>query len=675
MHRYRGVFVFLSASVLLASLQGIAEAQEGEQQNGGRLVIAVTAPEAPPVIDGKLDDACWQKAGPYDSFYCPDWNGTPPEKTQAYITADAKALYVAVRCEDKSPDDIVANETRRNGDVWNEDNVDVFVDPAGQRKDFYDFRVTARGTQREDIPGGSASKIEWRGDWNAAAVRTDYGWSAELAIPYSILRFPPGQSTFNLGIQRQFGRERVSAVWPNLGKSWDRSLCADITGLHPEVAVKRVVWMPYSTLDLGGGGSTAGSGMDVQYKLANGLTVLGAYNPDFTQIEDVVEPISFSYTERYLPDRRPFFVTGQDGFLPQSMLLYTRRIGDFDAGAKLFGTLGSETYGFLDALTFGGDNSLAMQWGHKFNDSADMKTQLVSYSPEAGPANVAFGIEGGHTWRQPEGGGRDVVWGNAFFTRDGELGMGSALLIGGFRDHGLGTVQYDWGLRRVTSDFHPTLGYAPEVDNIGGWLNLRQTWLYEKGDVYGRQWMVSMGYWPRLESNGMLSQSIAPGYAWLTKNGQLWVVQVEKGEYEGLNSSGLMFLHAWRDNDTYHRGEVTAVAGPRGGGDLAYLHLIQRLKPSARLAMAVEAEWIHLVMPDPSESQIGYQTIVTTSYDITTEKSVAARCIATQDGLSVYAAYRQAVRRGLDAYVILGDPDPARTGFVPRVAVKLIQAF
>ncbi len=160
MHRYREPFSFLLASVLLASFQGLAMGQDGDKQNSTRPVIAVAAPEAPPVIDGKLDDACWEKAGPYDSFYCPDWDGTPPEKTQAYITADSKALYIAVRCEDKSPDDIVANETRRNGDVGNEDNVDVFVDPAGQRSSFYDFRVTARGTQREDIPGGSASKID-----------------------------------------------------------------------------------------------------------------------------------------------------------------------------------------------------------------------------------------------------------------------------------------------------------------------------------------------------------------------------------------------------------------------------------------------------------------------------------------------------------------------------------
>ena len=87
--------------------------------------------------------------------------------------------------------------------------------------------------------------------------------------------------------------------------------------------------------------------------------MLGKFHPDFSQIEDVVEPISFSYTERYLPDLRPFFATGEAGYLPPDELLYTRRIEDFDAGVKLFGTLGKDTVGFLDVPTAGEENALA----------------------------------------------------------------------------------------------------------------------------------------------------------------------------------------------------------------------------------------------------------------------------------------------------------------------------
>jgi hypothetical protein len=67
--------------------------------------------------------------------------------------------------------------------------------------------------------------------------------------------------------------------------------------------------------------------------------------------------------------------------------------------------------------------------------------------------------------------------------------------------------------------------------------------------------------------------------------------------------------------------------------------------------------------------------VITTSCDLTTEKSIAARFIIGDGGLSLYGAYRQVVRRGTDAYIVIGDPDPARTGFTPRLAIKLVRVL
>ena len=636
-------------------------------------VIQVAPAHPAPTIDGNLDDPCWAEANKLEGFYCPEWDAPAPEETIAYLCADEKAIYIAVLCRDRSPEDIVARETRRNGDLSNEDYLRVAIDRAHQHGDSYVFDVNSCGAQKDYAPGGSAAKIEWRGDWSAAAARTPEGWQAEVAIPFSILRYPPEQKCFGLSITRVFGRERVHAAWPNMGKTEDPTLAADLTGLTLPKPRHRPLFMPYLTADSGDGYEQGlDAGLDVQYKLPNGLTALGAFNPDFKQIEDVVEPISFSYTERYLADPRPFFVTGQQGFLPKEHLLYTRRLQDFDAGLKLFGTVGDETIGLLDAAAFGQENSLAGAWNHRFDDRDNARLLLVSHQQLAVPDNLALGFDACRTWHHPNG--ADGLWTVLYQTQTEGAGSGSSSAIGGWHDRGLGAISYDWTLRRVTPDFNPALGYYPDLDHIGGSFNMQKTVLYEQGPIFGRQWILNLDYYPRLEGEGFLLSSISPTYALLTRGGRLYAVQVARAQQYGFDSSYAGFVHAWNDADTYRRGEITLVQGQAAGGDLTYYRLNQGLRPTAGLSLRLGGEYTDLAFPDGT-SATNYQTVVTASYDLTTEKSVAARAIWRDRGFSAYAAYRQVVRKGMDAYLVVGDPDPSETGITNRFLLKLIWAF
>ena len=166
--------------VVGAGLLGAATA--GVSADGAASKAARTAPiidavytKTPPVIDGKLDDECWSQASRLEGFTCPGVDTPPPDETIGLVILDEQYLYVGFICRDKTPDDISAKETRRNGDVGRDDSVALALDPWHQHNDFYQFTVTAAGTQAEQIPGGSATKIEWRGDWRGAAVRTADG--------------------------------------------------------------------------------------------------------------------------------------------------------------------------------------------------------------------------------------------------------------------------------------------------------------------------------------------------------------------------------------------------------------------------------------------------------------------------------------------------------------------
>lgn len=646
-----------------------AAAPASEATRRGPAVELVYADTAP-VIDGQLDDACWAEATRIEGFYCSNWDADAPEETIGLICADDQAIYVAAICRDTTPDDIVCEETRRNGDMSSDDTVTFAVDPNHRHRDFYAFQVNSGGAQSENIPGDSATKIEWRGDWTAAASRTPDGWQAEMAIPFSILRWPPDQTTVSFVLGRHFARERVQGYWPNMGPTDDATLAADLTGLRLRAEAPRPIFMPYLTADYGDTDHPGlDTGLDIQYQLPSGLTALGVINPDFKQIEDVVEPISFSYTERYLRDPRPFFVTGQDGFLPREHLFYTRRIEDFDAGVKLFGTVGNDTIGILDAVTLGEENAFAATWRHDFDEDNWMRTSAVSHQQDGLPDNFSGELSAGRNWRHPDG--SDGIWTVLYRSFEQGAGSGSSYALGGQHNRGPGELQYDWMIRRVTPDFRPSLGYFVDVGNIGGSVTLGQIDFYESGPVEVRQMQLGLSYYPYLEGDGILSSYISPSYFVRTRNARLYGLTMSHGRDYDYPSTDVSALYGWNVMDLHRSGQFQAVRGRRAGGRYSYYTLDQGLRATERLGLRVGGEYVHLSLPG-SVGVHQYQTVLTTTYDISPERCIAARGIWRDAGFSAYASYRQVVRRGMDAYVILGDPNPSLTGVANRVTFKLI---
>jgi hypothetical protein len=653
-----------------ASAGSTTEAKQAEKKWIPPAIQAVCV-EAPPDVDGKLDEACWQKASRLEGFFAPSVDQAPPEETTGLICVDEAAIYVGFICKDRTPEDIRATETRRNGEIWGDDAVEFDLDPWHQHQESYCFLVTARGTQSEGIPGGSATKIEWRGDWTAAASRTPDGWQAELAIPFSILRYPPGQTTFGFAIFRGFSKERIWVAWPIMeGREFNPQQAADLVGLHPPVQRPRPVLMPYVTADVGDFvGRRFDTGLDVQYRMPSGLTALATLNPDFKQIEDIVEPISFSYTERYLPDRRPFFITGQEGFFPREHLLYTRRIRDFDAGLKLFGKLGPDTIGILDAITYGSENSFAAKWGHDLDPDFRGNLLLVSHRKAGEPHNLAYGLDAGRVKRCPDGG--DNLWVVLYQSQTQGKASGGSYGIGGEHWRGTGQLHWDWMFREVTADFDPVLGYYTSQNSIGGAFSLGKAQYYEHGAIRDQGWNVGVSHFPRLDGSGMLESSLRPSRFWEWRSGRYVNVGLDLAREYNQDSSDVFTSLGWNQTDMYRNGRVFALRGVRAGGDYSYYSLGQGFRPQRCLSVRVNAEYSHLEPPS-EEAGHNYQTVMTASYDLTPEKCLAARAIWRDAGFSAYASYRQVVRRGMDAYVIGGDPDPARTGFAGRVAVKLI---
>lgn len=144
-------------------------------------VIRAVKVNPPPQIDGLLDDHAWTIASKVDGF---TYRGkVPRQRTIAWCCWDPEKLYFAFDCKDTEPKMIRAQQIKRNGSIWSDDSVVVNIDCLHDHSSCYEFGVNCRGTQYEYIPGGSALKVEWRGDWRAACRRYDGGDRDPLQHP------------------------------------------------------------------------------------------------------------------------------------------------------------------------------------------------------------------------------------------------------------------------------------------------------------------------------------------------------------------------------------------------------------------------------------------------------------------------------------------------------------
>jgi len=336
--------------------QELKSPMQGSQRT---LTVALIADESPPTIDGDLADPVWGRASPSGDFWNSIQDRAPSDRTEVLALMDGKYLYFGFRIYESEPAVIQATRTVRDGKLGYDDSITIELDTFFNRRDISEFTVNPLGTQTDKIAGGRSTKIEWKGDWLGAATRTEYGWSAEFAIPFAILNYDKDSKRFGVNFRRYQSRTREQSYWADITPQELEEEMGHIDGLVlPTLAEKRAwTFMPFALAGRnieGGDGarekSLATVGLDVRYQPRPDLTAAFAINPDFSQVEAAIANISFSYSEKSLKENRPFFQEGADYFDDDddnNEYFYSNRIPDFDIGAKSFGRMGHTQYGLL----------------------------------------------------------------------------------------------------------------------------------------------------------------------------------------------------------------------------------------------------------------------------------------------------------------------------------------
>src|SRR6185295_1991773 len=207
---------------------------------------ATPAPPHPPIpatrltgsinVDGELNEPIWQTAPPVTEMFQmePDQGQPCSQKCEVRVAYDDGAIYVGARLFDSAPDSIIARLSRRDESVPS-DRFSCYLDPYHDKRSGYYFLVNAAGTMFDGtLSNDGMEDGSWDGVWDAKVHRDDKGWSVEMRIPYSQLRFRPGPSmTWGINFRRVIvrrGEESFLAYQPR-NESGFVSRWPDLVGL------------------------------------------------------------------------------------------------------------------------------------------------------------------------------------------------------------------------------------------------------------------------------------------------------------------------------------------------------------------------------------------------------------------------------------------------------------
>ena len=315
--------------------------------------LKATKAARPPIIDGRVDEAAWQAtptAGDFVQFE-PRRGDRASVRTEARVLYDAAHLYVAFRVWDAEP--LTAQLTQRDANLFSDDSVAISLDSFFDHRTGYFFVTNPLGTQWDGriADDGRQTDSTWDAPWRVAVQRLGDGWSAEFDIPFSSIKFAAGKGrTWGINFAQTRRRSLEFASWAGpLDLRTRVSQSGLLIGLDVDPPARRHQVIPYGLSRVQDGVAPDWQvGVDVRYAVTPRMSVYGTVNPDFATVEADQEQINLTRFEVSLPEKRQFFLEGQELFSQRIRTFYSRRIAGIEAGGKVLGKEGPWTVAFLN---------------------------------------------------------------------------------------------------------------------------------------------------------------------------------------------------------------------------------------------------------------------------------------------------------------------------------------
>ncbi|KPJ90443.1 MAG: hypothetical protein AMS18_10890 [Gemmatimonas sp. SG8_17] len=393
-------------------------------------------------LDGRLDEAAWAGAPPITDFIQSQPNTGYPatELTEVRVLFDAKNLYVGAVCHESEPDHLTVTSLERDYQTLDSDVFGVALDTFFDRRNAFLFWINPRGAIR-DAQAFDDSRTRddaWDGVVAVSTSVADSGWTVEMAIPWTTLRFRPTQSqqTWGVNFQRRIRRNNEDTYWAPLERReylHKMSRGGTLRGLEGVRPGRNLTVKPYVRALRAAGddiveeerGNDYDAGLDLKYGITSRMTLDLTYRTDFSQVEVDQEQVNLTRFQTFFPETRDFFLENSGMFtfgdvrglsgeprtsvsLRDFTLFHSRQIGlrnrspvPIVAGGRLTGHVGEFQLGLLNVQTgsFEGDpaeNFSVVRLRRRVLGNSDIGFMFGNrQATDSGPAqyNRSFGVD------------------------------------------------------------------------------------------------------------------------------------------------------------------------------------------------------------------------------------------------------------------------------------------
>lgn len=532
-------------------------------------------------LDGILDEESWKQAAQFQFFMHSPGNGIKPtEQTAAYIMYDDRYLYVAGKMWDSDASKIQSPTKKRDDLGLNNDWFGIFLDTFNDKENALAFFTTPSGLRTDyqiynDAQGYFPANIDWNTFWDVAVNQNDEGWTVEMRIPITSLRFQDenGLTTMGFTFTRFVPRISEWSSYPNISNQWGfwslfkPSQYAEIT-FESLNSRKPLYIAPYL---LGGitqrnllndqetgyaleNTHTFEPGLDVKFGLTSNLTSDITINTDFAQVEADDQQVNLTRFSLFFPEKRLFFLertsTFDFGFGEQDRLFYSRRIGIQNGepsriygGARVVGRVGSWDLGLISMQTEAtGDissqnNSVLRLRRQVINENSYLGSMITSDIGADGSQNIGYGVDGVFklfrqsylttAWAQTLNDGDNISLLSANPTRF-RMNLEN-------RDYSGFIYHLDYSYSGV--DYNPTLGFQ----NRSNFTQLENSvgfgWIPRGHSFINRHQLRTTGFLVLSNTTGLTeSAEVGPNYSLSTRKDQVLSLSV-KYFYEDVPSA------------------------------------------------------------------------------------------------------------------------------------------
>ncbi|MCH1570284.1 MAG: carbohydrate binding family 9 domain-containing protein [Longimicrobiales bacterium] len=465
-------------------------------------------------VDGRLDDAAWGQAALLEGFtqFRPIEGSEATQRTEVLVLVDDDAIYFAVKAFDEDPSGIRATLTERDGFAYTDDYVRFILDTFDDQRRGYVFTINPFGVQHDGLwnetGGGTGrrgrgmfSPIDDSPDflWDSDAEMTEWGYQAEIRIPFKSLRFPElEEQSWGLQVERKIQRTGFESSWAPITASVANRLtqAGKLNGLRGLDMGLFMEVNPFVTGARNGAlddsdnfvhsNPTGEFGFNATYGITSNLTLDGTFNPDFSQVEADAGQVQVN--ERFalfFAEARPFFLEGTEIFGMPKQLVYTRTIQNPIAGGKLTGKVGGLNVGYLGAVdeTFSSDaGNVYVNLLRARADVGASSTIGAVYTDRTANASEFNRVAGADARIQLGGRYTVTVMGARSFTNEASFSERRDGTMGSLRLERAGrTFQYSAEFEDTQGAFNPGSGFFQRLGTAQANSRASYTWFGRRG--------------------------------------------------------------------------------------------------------------------------------------------------------------------------------------------------